>query len=533
MNAVSKIREIKNAAKLLKAGVGFALAATRGRAAGRRYLVETLQNATGLHAKFAQVLKMNSNGLHNSESDGLNLIPPDFHKTDSLLSIDVVTEIIEQECPQLLTQIESFENGVWAASLGQVHCAKLKSGARIAIKVQYPFAQEELQIQFKAFMKLSSISPAKKFNFCFEGFSQFLAQHFTDETNYKHEALVQEIFCKNYCSFASTFGDNVVIPSVFTEFSTGKLLVQKFENVTPFSEVMSWSTSLRERCSQLFIESFLFSLFQNGHIHSDLNPGNWGFRKRCLAGSENIELVLFDFGSTLVIPEKNHLLALIRIVSDIKNRGDISPLAHFEALGFDLEKLKLISAQLPALCERLFMPLISDRVFMPAEWDLAGNFDRILGENKWWFRMAGPPWFFLFMRSVQGLCWALEKLNVPISVSDCWHKANAHLAVEASHLKFNTQTRNENFLGLPGFNKCAQYLCIRITEGGREKVNLSLPVRVVDEIEFYLPEEALQEIKSSGENILEIKSKIQKSGYLPQCVLNREINSRKFSVSLV
>lgn len=535
----NKLNLVKNSAHLLKTGLGYAIASARGRAAGRRYLLETLQSGTGIHAKFGQILAMKWPENQNSagENNKINNVEKNqenhFHKSEALLSAEQISELLKIESPAFLNQIISIDQKAYAASLGQVHFAKLKSSEQIAFKVQYPDVQEEIQSQFKTLMKLSAASPAKRYNFNFDEFSNYLSGHFFEETDYLHEARVQKIFYKKFESFSSSLGDKVVIPEVFLQYSTQKLLVQSCEPITDFSQVVQWSEAHRRRCSVLFVESFLHSLFQLGHIHSDLNPGNWGFRKSKKNETSLCELVYYDFGSTLVIPQQNQLLALVRLVSDIQSRKNISPLAHFSILGFDIEKLKFIAPQLPALCERLFMPLLSERAFLPAEWDLAGHFDRILGDNKWWFRMAGPPWFFLLMRSVQGLCWAIDKLNVPISIATCWQHATAHLELESQLLKLNLPEKYSEFSTISSFDKFAKQLCIRITENGREKINLSLPVRIVDEIESYLPLETVSEIKEAGENLSEIKLRIQRSGYVPQNVLSKQIDSKKFEVFLV
>lgn len=114
-------------------------------------IYETCIRNDGLYVKFGQ-------GIAATD----HLLPPAYFKWMSLLqdkakavSIDRVKSIIKEETGKELSDIFSYFNDVpvASASIAQVHDARLKSGEKVAVKVQKP----NIKKQFKTDMLMHKI----------------------------------------------------------------------------------------------------------------------------------------------------------------------------------------------------------------------------------------------------------------------------------------------------------------------------------------------------------------------------------------
>jgi hypothetical protein len=238
--------------------------------------------------------------------------------------------------------------------------------------------------------------------------------------------------------------------------------------------------------------------------------------------------VLYDFGSTMSIDAKD-VAALWHLIACYQTGRDVVPFDAMVAMGFDAQKLLPLSERLPCLIERLLEPFMVDRAFDFRRWELKEHFERVLGDDRWWFRSAGPPWFLMLMRAMQGLVHALTELDAPVPVkpsllalpppagvkpplsvlSQLAHNARGHTGAMARHLRVHVSDQQ-----------------------GAPIVQLELPSRAVDELEDLIPEETRARMQDGKLDLSELKRRIQQSGYQPQTVFEAETRERRYRVWL-
>jgi transcriptional regulator with XRE-family HTH domain len=132
------------------------------------------------------------------------------------------------------------------ASIGQVHLAELKTGERVAVKVQHPGIRENIEKHFRALSALKRL--LAMFSGEDTGVFEEIRSRVIDECDYELEADYQEKF-RNYFS-----ADPVIqIPRVFREFSSKRVLTTEFVA----------GVSLNE--------------FDYGLVYGDPHPGNFIF----------------------------------------------------------------------------------------------------------------------------------------------------------------------------------------------------------------------------------------------------------------
>lgn len=200
--------------------------------------------------------------------------------------------IIETELGKSLDDIFSqFERQpLAAASLGQVHRARLKTGEAVVIKVQRQGLEQLFNLDFQVLKKLINFGNRflpgfKKYDLT-SIYKEFFWLLFT-EIDYINEG-------KNAERFRSNFQDDyrIIVPQVYWEYTTQKVLTLEYlpgikindkqgliNNNIPIKPVI-----------ELGICAYLKQLLEDGFFQSDPHPGN-------MAVNENGAIIFYDFGT--------------------------------------------------------------------------------------------------------------------------------------------------------------------------------------------------------------------------------------------
>jgi len=161
-----------------------------------------------------------------------------------------------------------------AASLGQVHRARLKTGERVAVKVQYPNIARTIQSDFRNMMAfLMPMRLGKDWDQIrrqIEDIRVMLGQ----ETDYVREAgLLRraiELFAPD---------EGIVVPRVFDAFSTQRVLTMEYLDGVHLNEYLASGPSQAERDE--YGRLIMLSSFRIAHAgriwYADSNPGNYLF----------------------------------------------------------------------------------------------------------------------------------------------------------------------------------------------------------------------------------------------------------------
>ncbi len=187
-----------------------------------------------------------------------------------------VKKIVESELHQPLSKaFKSFDTKpLAAASLGQVHKAKLKDGKVVAVKVQRPDIRKVIDTDIEILYHVAQLlqKHVKELaNYDLISVVQEFERYTHDELNYKIESLNAKTIKKNFEK-----NKDVYIPEVYSEFTTEKVLTTDFIDGTPlnqFNKVKRSAGGYIKVIDKVYA-NVITMIFEHGFFHADPHPAN-------------------------------------------------------------------------------------------------------------------------------------------------------------------------------------------------------------------------------------------------------------------
>ena len=201
-----------------------------------------------------------------------------------------------------------------AASIGQVHVARLHDGRQVAVKIQYPGVEQAMRADLKngellaTFLQLSRTVVPGFNRMNMRVIAKEISERITEELDYQMEAANQAEFAD--CYRGHPF---IHVPDVIPELSTRRILTQDLAEGMRWSQALSATKELRDCWGEIIWRFFVGSLRRLGLFNADPHPGNYLFHA-------DGTMTFLDFGCTKrYTPEQVSIMK--RVVSATK-RGD-------------------------------------------------------------------------------------------------------------------------------------------------------------------------------------------------------------------
>lgn len=200
-------------------------------------------------------------------------------------------EIIQQDFGRSVEELfHSFDPiPIAAASLGQVHKARLHSGAEVVVKVQRPGLKRLFEIDLailKSIARYFQNHPDWGRGRDWMGIYEECCRILWLEIDYLVEGRNADTFRRNFREC-----DWVKVPRVFWQYSSPRALTLEYVPGIKISnyEALEASGLDRRRLAQMGAEAYLRQLLNDGFFHADPHPGN-------LAVTPEGKLIFYDFG---------------------------------------------------------------------------------------------------------------------------------------------------------------------------------------------------------------------------------------------
>lgn len=356
-------------------------------------------------------------------------------------------------------------------------------------------------------------SPAMSYNFNDQLFIDYFKDTLLTELDYNEEARNQMLFF-NFFKYKK-----IHVPQVYLELSNEVILVQEYIRGIQLGELKQQSYEVRFKAARLITQFLLESIFQIGVVHGDFQPQNWAYHP------EMQKLIVYDYGSVIRL-SKNQQEGLIRL---LLSQNDIETLMGYSQLGFSQKNLSILADRLHHLTQEIIRPFKSKN-WSAKDWQLQKTTEEILGNDKWWFRAAGQPWFLHLMRSISYWSYSLKELDVRIDLEEILMTAirgfeiTEDLTLRLLLQKTFDQSQQQSYL--------SRHLKVQVLENGQMQVEVTLPAAALEEIEFALSEQVQAEIKKQGIDLEEIKKSARLSNYQPCQILDLQFDFKKYRVWL-
>jgi predicted unusual protein kinase regulating ubiquinone biosynthesis (AarF/ABC1/UbiB family) len=297
-----------------------------------------------------------------------------------------------------------------AASLGQVHRARLPDGTDVACKLQYPDMPSTVEADLRQLKLAMAVYHRMDNAIQQDEIYKELRERLREELDYEREAAQMRLY-----GLMLADRPMVHVPVPMPQFSTKRLLTMTWLDGRPLMQRLTEDPPQHERdqIAESLFTAWYVPFYRYGVIHGDPHPGNYQVRAD---GSLN----LLDFGAIRVFPAR-FVRGVIDLFEAVRDNDDEKAHHAYETWGFvDLSREKMDVLNLWA--RFLYEPLIQDRVRRIQETDDA-QYGREIAEkvHAGLQRTGGvmPPREFVLMdRSAIGLGGVFLRLRAELN----WHR---------------------------------------------------------------------------------------------------------------
>lgn len=312
----------------------------------------------------------------------------------------------------------------YAASLGQVHKAKLKNGDLVACKLQYPDMQSAVNVDLNQFRIILNLF--EKYNKAIKTKKIFLEikDRLVEEIDYENEINNIKIFKKIF-----EFNKSVNIPKIYRNCSTKRLITMSWLEGQSLDEMLRYSKNkknLSERIATNIFNTWYMPFYKFCVIHGDPHFGNYSFKK-------NGDINLFDFGCVRFFPIK-FVKAVLNLYYALEKKDEDLMVEAYKTWGFKKINKKLIKV-LNLWASYIYGPLLEDKKrLIQGEKKKGYGFDIVNNVYKELRKIGGvePPKEFVFMdRAAIGMGSLFMKLDVKLN----WHNLFKNLIKDFDELR--------------------------------------------------------------------------------------------------
>ncbi|HHY90839.1 MAG TPA: ubiquinone biosynthesis protein UbiB [Clostridiales bacterium] len=266
--------------------------------------------------KLGQILSTRTDIIPESITQELSMLQdhaPEF-------SFSIVQELFEKEIGVSIQEaFEDFEEKpIAAASIGQVHQARLKDGSEVVVKIQRPNIENTIKRDMNILKTLAKILDeyfGDQIPFRMADIVEEFSYAMMRELNYMIEARNTEKFRENFKNDL-----HVVIPKVYWEYSTSKVLTLEKIKGIKLSNILKTENGKEDvkSIAAQIVEAFMKQIFIFGFFHADPHPGN------IFVMPEN-RIAFIDFGITGYL--EPHAMDFITDLFIAGTRKDIEKIA--------------------------------------------------------------------------------------------------------------------------------------------------------------------------------------------------------------
>jgi predicted unusual protein kinase regulating ubiquinone biosynthesis (AarF/ABC1/UbiB family) len=298
---------------------------------------------------------------------------------------------------ELLASME--ETPLAAASIGQVHRARLADGTRVAVKVQYPEIDRAIEADFGPAAAGSRLASLLYPGARVDSLLREARERFLEECDYLHEASCQR-------RFAETFAGHPVlrVPEVHESFCSRRVLTTRFMEGEGLEAFLARAPAPeeRDRLGEALFEFYVGALFRHRLYNCDPHPGNYLFQRE---GT----VVMLDYGCTRVF-EPAFVRKLATLTRAVHRDTSDALHASFLELGMVREGQRYDFETARGLVRAFYGPMLRDESQV-IDLGEARDMRQVLESKRQLMKLTLPGEFLFLFRIRFGLMSVLARLG--------------------------------------------------------------------------------------------------------------------------
>lgn len=293
----------------------------------------------------------------------------------------------------------------FAASLGQVHKARLLTGEMVACKLQYSEMEHIIDADLTQLKFIFNLYEFFNQSIQTEEIFEEIRDRLFEELDYINEAKNIELYRNIFENYPG-----IHVPKVYSDYTTERLLTLSWcVGLSVLSFKPAPLEKRNEIASRLF-HAWYLPFYHHSVIHGDPHPGNYTI-------SSDGTLNLLDFGCIRHFPV-HFIEGVVELYRGLLTNNQSQIIHAYESWGFKNLSRELIEI-ITLWAKLLYDPLLDDRVRPIQEkiigWDVASKIHAEL------HKLGGitPPREFVFMdRAAVGIGSVLFHLGAELN----WHR---------------------------------------------------------------------------------------------------------------
>ena len=300
-------------------------------------IVDTLCRVRGAALKLGQMMSIQDNTFISPE---LQQIFERVRQSADFMPVKQMKKVMRQELGEdWINKFDTFDEKPFAAaSIGQVHKARLATGQEVAVKIQYPGVADGIESDIKnilSILKMGNILPEGLF---VENVMRYARKELAWECDYLREADCQRYYTKLLDSAEETEG--FYVPIVYDELCTQRVFTSELISGIPvdrLEKMSSVSQEIKNNVAKRLLRLCLREVFEFRFIQSDPNWSNFFY------DIERDVISLLDFGSSREYSKEfvNNYMDVIRAAADqdrervVQSSKKIGFLTGYETQAFE------------------------------------------------------------------------------------------------------------------------------------------------------------------------------------------------------
>lgn len=274
-----------------------------------------------------------------------DVLPPAFIEEFEKLQDKVPSFPYEEVVQQLVRELghpdeifaEFDPEPLAAASIGQVHKGKLKTGEKVIVKVQRPNIEKTVENDLEILVELAHLSELRSAEARRIGIAAMIeefARMIIRELDYDREARNTEKFLQDFAN-----DKQVLIPRIYWQYTTRRVLTEDYIEGVKLSDLAEidrrgWD---RTKTSLMGCRAFLTQIVLHGFFQADPHPGN------ILVVDED-HIAFIDFGEVSAL-SRRRLTNLGELLLSLSRKDLDMAMSTMEDMGIITEPLLIENFQ--------------------------------------------------------------------------------------------------------------------------------------------------------------------------------------------